>query len=371
MRMMSVLVVSAIAGTVVPMANAQKVQLSSLEAGQQLEPLRVAKARMIDGQAVRIGEWHEYRTGAVRGNLVPYFDLYEADEQSTPPGLPTGFCEGGCGAVNPGCPSTAPSSRWWFGAAYNNPFHINDMTVAPNAHGAEATMSRFTWGWGPLVPTQCIVAVFTAETFVDCLTGPPGSASEYDGIIYDYGFQTGGGGYFWASNDLSPFPGLFHQMPMDGSGAYLIILANAEDPITGALTVDLTPGTQPMLWGTGDHESPPDGRVGTHGPEGWDDDFPANGMHDLGECYDQTAPSICPGVVAGMIMFLGEATTPSCYANCDGSTQQPVLNVADFTCFLTKFAQQDPYANCDGSTTPPVLNVADFTCFLTKFAAGC
>ena len=29
------------------------------------------------------------------------------------------------------------------------------------------------------------------------------------------------------------------------------------------------------------------------------------------------------------------------------------------------------YANCDGSTTPPVLNVLDFTCFLNKFAAGC
>jgi outer membrane protein assembly factor BamB len=29
------------------------------------------------------------------------------------------------------------------------------------------------------------------------------------------------------------------------------------------------------------------------------------------------------------------------------------------------------YANCDGSTAQPVLNVADFTCFLQKFAAGC
>ena len=29
------------------------------------------------------------------------------------------------------------------------------------------------------------------------------------------------------------------------------------------------------------------------------------------------------------------------------------------------------YANCDGSTTSPVLNVADFSCFLTKFAGGC
>jgi hypothetical protein len=66
------------------------------------------------------------------------------------------------------------------------------------------------------------------------------------------------------------------------------------------------------------------------------------------------------------------AFTPSgCYANCDGSTTAPVLNVADFTCFLQKYAGGDGYANCDGSTTAPTLNVADFTCFLQKYAAGC
>jgi Concanavalin A-like lectin/glucanases superfamily len=61
----------------------------------------------------------------------------------------------------------------------------------------------------------------------------------------------------------------------------------------------------------------------------------------------------------------------ACYANCDGSTTPPILNVADFTCFLQKFAAGDTYANCDGSTTVPVLNIADFTCFLQKFAQGC
>jgi hypothetical protein len=65
------------------------------------------------------------------------------------------------------------------------------------------------------------------------------------------------------------------------------------------------------------------------------------------------------------------APPSTCYANCDGSTTAPILNVADFSCFLSKFAAGDPYANCDGSTTPPVLNVADFSCFLGKFAAGC
>jgi probable HAF family extracellular repeat protein len=62
---------------------------------------------------------------------------------------------------------------------------------------------------------------------------------------------------------------------------------------------------------------------------------------------------------------------PACYANCDGSTTAPILNVGDFTCFLQKFASGDPYANCDHSTAAPTLNVADFTCFLQKYAAGC
>jgi outer membrane protein assembly factor BamB len=61
----------------------------------------------------------------------------------------------------------------------------------------------------------------------------------------------------------------------------------------------------------------------------------------------------------------------ACYANCDQSTIEPVLNVADFTCFLQRFAGGESYANCDQSTTAPVLNVADFTCFLQRFAAGC
>jgi hypothetical protein len=60
-----------------------------------------------------------------------------------------------------------------------------------------------------------------------------------------------------------------------------------------------------------------------------------------------------------------------CYANCDQSTTPPILNIADFSCFLNRFAAGDSYANCDASTTPPVLNVSDFACFLNRFAAGC
>jgi hypothetical protein len=69
--------------------------------------------------------------------------------------------------------------------------------------------------------------------------------------------------------------------------------------------------------------------------------------------------------------YIARLGCDSCYANCDGSTVQPVLNANDFQCFLNKFASGDPYANCDGSTVPPTLNVNDFMCFLNEFAAGC
>jgi hypothetical protein len=60
-----------------------------------------------------------------------------------------------------------------------------------------------------------------------------------------------------------------------------------------------------------------------------------------------------------------------CYANCDGSSIPPILNIADFVCFQTRFAAGDSYANCDGSTTAPTLNIADFVCFMSHVAVGC
>lgn len=67
----------------------------------------------------------------------------------------------------------------------------------------------------------------------------------------------------------------------------------------------------------------------------------------------------------------GQQNAPGCYANCDGSTNAPILNIADFVCFLNSFSAGGSYANCDGSTSVPVLNIGDFTCFLNNFAAGC
>jgi hypothetical protein len=72
-----------------------------------------------------------------------------------------------------------------------------------------------------------------------------------------------------------------------------------------------------------------------------------------------------------VLLHTGQLQPAGCYANCDSSTTQPVLNVADFTCFLQRYAAGNTYANCDNSTVQPVLNVGDFTCFLQRYAAGC
>jgi len=87
------------------------------------------------------------------------------------------------------------------------------------------------------------------------------------------------------------------------------------------------------------------------------------GQHDAGQASG--------GSFAIMSGFWAAEAPTVCYANCDGSTSAPALNVLDFTCFLQKFSAGDSYANCDTSTTAPALNVLDFTCFLQKFSAGC
>jgi trimeric autotransporter adhesin len=75
------------------------------------------------------------------------------------------------------------------------------------------------------------------------------------------------------------------------------------------------------------------------------------------------------GTSRGVARFGCTGTT--CYANCDQSTEPPVLNVLDFNCFLNRFTAGDAYANCDGSTAPPALNVLDFNCFLNQYTGGC
>jgi probable HAF family extracellular repeat protein len=121
-------------------------------------------------------------------------------------------------------------------------------------------------------------------------------------------------------------------------------------------------GAQAFIWRAG--RGMEDLQAVLSPPPGWTltdaDGLSADGMTIVGTAN-----------IAGVGTQAWIATLPTCYANCDGSTVAPVLNVLDFSCFLNRFAAGDSYANCDSSTVPPVLNVLDFSCFLNRFAAGC
>jgi hypothetical protein len=105
--------------------------------------------------------------------------------------------------------------------------------------------------------------------------------------------------------------------------------------------------------------------------------YQASGQAGNNIQYSLNQPVIFGGTVLSIISSGGGG---ACYANCDGSTVAPVLNVDDFTCFINEYAQAQTlpheqqvthYANCDGSTIAPALNVDDFTCFINRYAQGC
>ncbi len=86
---------------------------------------------------------------------------------------------------------------------------------------------------------------------------------------------------------------------------------------------------------------------------------------------DQSLGNAGPDIGDALIKVRVFTPSVGCYANCDGSTSQPLLTANDFQCFLNAFASSESYANCDGSTATPTLTANDFQCFLNTYAAGC
>ncbi|MEX2219652.1 MAG: PQQ-binding-like beta-propeller repeat protein [Phycisphaerales bacterium] len=157
-----------------------------------------------------------------------------------------------------------------------------------------------------------------------------------------------GGKVYWTDHVLN----VVRRANLDGSGMQTLYTdLGGQDP--RGIALDLANGK--VYWGQDFGEEPTVGAIFRANLDGTDPEFwMTSGL----------------GLVQDMVIVSGGGPPP-CYPNCDDSTQAPVLNVADFGCFLTRYAAGEAYANCDDSTQPPVLNVADFGCFLTKYAAGC
>lgn len=286
------------------------------------EPQLAGPARFIRPQSVaRIAPdgqitspWYDLGDGGVAQTVCQTllcFDCFEPDAS----GVPTECYSIDCGRGG---------ARWYFGTAFNNSFAANDMTMGcDDCDGTASERVEFTWYWGPCghFADPCYVAIFTAENWADCAY-PAYKGSTYSGVIYNFGAITcNTGPYFADVSDLCDF-GLFHQLPADGSGAYLIMLSNG----TSGGHIVLSTGGQPMLWGTKS--------VDYQGPKQYDDDNPKDGVHNYievslgGECYDYTF-GVCPDPLGASIAFYGSVGRAPCTefcivccpcdTNCDGS----------------------------------------------------
>jgi hypothetical protein len=242
-------------------ANAKELQL--LGNGRQVLPIRVAPATMVDGEVV-IGEWMAYHQKVEGCFTAEYFDAFDPDGAGVPED------EDGCGLG---------SGRWWFGETYTNLTATNDMG---GTNGQAATADSFAWSWqcGLGNTEQCVVVVFTGETWSgDC----GGFADGYDGVAYDFGdLACNPGGYYYTNvTDLDDV-GLSHQLPASGNtGWYQVQYRTADGTV-------LATSAQPMLWGTGAT------RPGTSDDTNqWDDDAPADGAYTANECYPYDY-GVCP-----------------------------------------------------------------------------
>ena len=219
-----------------------------------------------------------------------------------------------------------------------------------------------------------------------------------------------GAGSVWLTTTGRPAGYGIRGMAFDGAGGLFVILSQADTQAIDTLArIDLASGAYTVIGPTGrtdiqDLAIGPSGALYGVGILGGGELYQINtgtgvatviGGGSLGNDTQALAfaadgslfaaranllrvdPSSAAATVVGatgVADFRGMAfvgATAACYANCDDSTTQPVLNVLDFNCFLNRFAAGEARANCDGSTTIPALNVLDFVCFLNRFAAGC
>jgi hypothetical protein len=188
-------------------------------------------------------------------------------------------------------------------------------------------------------PDMFKISICNPSTFSATLT------SGFDSALFL--FNANGNGVAFGE-DISGTQGAVTNQFVTSAGLYYVAIAGYDNDPLGSITAG-----EIWLDAPWNVERAPDGPAAAETPGSW------SGGGGSGS-YTLNLTGAC---------FI--SSTPPCYANCDGSTTAPILNVADFTCFLQRFAAGESYANCDQSTTVPVLNVADFTCFLQRFAAGC
>jgi hypothetical protein len=333
--------------------------------GQMVMPKRMMKVRWDNGRIVPVTPWIELGDFAPAGpcdpNEVLVFDHFGTDPNGNP-----------IGGAN--CRSDfAPSTRWYFGPTYHNPYWANDIETLVDAqyNGATATSLTHAWFWNPPQAEQCIILILTVEQ-MDFECQDVHDVFDYpflDGVVLDYGPLNPGTGYYYSPVCLSAIGGI--QLPAtpadDGDpgtvllGGWAVIYAQAFDPNTGAVTYATL--AQPMLWSTQDP-----GNIGSSTELQWDDDSPTDYDHDpAAECFDYTF-GVCanpPRKLGGMMAFW---VTPSCQPSNGDVDGNGCVDDADLLAVLLAFGGSGgpEDTDCNG-----VVDDADLLNVLLNFGSGC
>ncbi|NUQ51457.1 MAG: hypothetical protein HUU19_02020 [Phycisphaerales bacterium] len=339
-----------------------KPPLQLAEKGIYVAPQKIAPAKMVNGKIV-VGEWQDYSTTSTRGVKGVYytfdcFDGYVVSDGSYP-----NLANGGQGAVKgdtrfPGDNSTTcafGSSRWYFGTTYTNALTVDDV----DAHGcfddggSAVDSLDLGWWWGAptSTPATCVISFFTTDASGDCSSDPLAN-TYYSGVSIGFGPLGRGGYYFTNVDGLDSDFGIFVQSPAPG-GSYLIALT------TDGSTLQTGPGTQMMLWGTGNTHGE-SFRPGSQDEFGWDDDNPISAAFETNECYS-AAFGVCPDPLAKMV-GMGTYRCPGDVNN-DG-----FVNGDDYDAFASAFDVADLCADYNGDG---FVNGDDYDAFASNFDVGC
>jgi hypothetical protein len=307
-------------------------QLQVLEVGGRVPALKAAQL----GPDGIITEWVDVGHGTRGGERQLIFDCYEPDvDNCTGYGfwMPIGFRS--CGMGEPeDCDLTGSpdgSSRWFYGADFNNMYTTNDMEFDPNYGGVEAKDIYPALYWyvnGTGSSENAALLIETYEEFDEtCEVGDPGEPGfdndttdpgYIDGLLVLFGEvdSTAGAGYAtFCIEDLPEDVRL--QLPLDGAGSYnwWILTYTGDDP-TWPDDFSIATSAQPMLWGTGDSECPePDtvnrGESCTEHETMWVEGSGLPDYHEANsdDCQNK-AVGVCPEPLGAMICFCIEAESP-------------------------------------------------------------
>ncbi len=239
---------------------------------------------------------------------------------------------------------------------------IPNATTSPSLTGAVHARSPGIQAWKDQDPAVTIASADYTESNLTGRFWVAGKATNngngtwhYEYAVYNLNANRAAGTFSIPVDPATVVSNLGFHAPQSHSGEPYSNTAWASAVSGGALTFSTTPyATNPnanaIRWGTM-----------------YNFRFDATASPSTGTL---TLGLFAPGSPTSL-SIAGLPVPSPCYANCDGSSTPPALNVLDFSCFLNRFAAADSYANCDHSTTAPVLNVLDFACFLNAFAAGC